>query len=660
MAKNDTLLLDGILQDRMKNASSNDIGESFELFTLEQILKDYDLSRDDIESGWIDGKNDGGIDAIYVFCNGRLVRDIRTFQWPKHTAALEAIVISCRHRDSFQLEPVCSLHSTITTIFDFSRQTLNRDGYSTELLEARNILRHSYAAVATTAPTINIRIVYASHGDAVADNIKNKADETRLAATEPFSNATSSFEFIGASELIRLYRKQPDFSLPLDTEELLPSKTGNSHIAISKLTSLYRFICDDQGKLRRYLFDSNVRDFMGENPVNSEILSTLKNPTAPEFWWLNNGITILATEAAAIGRQLRLVNVQIVNGLQTSESIYNHFSTGGSQLDERCVLVKILVSEDKAARDQIIKATNSQTPVELLSLRATDKIQRDIEEILERHEWFYERRKNYYKYIGQPESRFVTPVFAGGAFLGVVLHNTAQASRLRSKNLREASVYDRIFSEKTPLAVWPVIVAAAKKSEEFLATVRPNGAPRFFANWRNHVALLMTARILGTFGYNADNVAGINPELYTISAASDAWALIRQAQENLAAKTGKEFAQARLVVILADLAARQWGVRSPEAIAAHAPAMPVLTKKDLPKELVNRVNAALPEQPWPPGIHARIARELNVPTQHVSMVIQHLIASGKRNRQKDGVVFDTAGKAIAFDAARVSKRESGS
>ena len=62
MAKNDVILLDGIIDQRLaEGLPSRERDEAFEFLVLEETLKDYDLSRDEIESGWIDGRNDGGI-----------------------------------------------------------------------------------------------------------------------------------------------------------------------------------------------------------------------------------------------------------------------------------------------------------------------------------------------------------------------------------------------------------------------------------------------------------------------------------------------------------------------------------------------------------------------------------------------------------------------
>ena len=107
----------------------------------------------------------------------------------------------------------------------------------------------------------------------------------------------------------------------------------------------------------------------------------------PDFWWLNNGITILTTRAVINGKNMQMQDIQVVNGLQTTETIYRHFNSGSTKSLDRTLSIKIIVSRDEKLRDQIIRATNNQSIVEQAALHATDKIQRDIEQILEKHEF---------------------------------------------------------------------------------------------------------------------------------------------------------------------------------------------------------------------------------------------------------------------------------
>lgn len=167
-------------------------------------------------------------------------------------------------------------------------------------------------------------------------------------------------------------------------------------IVLCNLKDYYDFITDDAMKLKKYLFDSNVRDYMGLNSVNEDILESLKHNDA-DFWWLNNGITVLARHTVSIGNALRIQDVQIVNGLQTSQTIYDYYSKNTVTDENRSVMIKIISQDDAEIRDRIIRSTNNQTAIESKSLFATDKLQRDIEDIMKSNGLYYERRVNFYK-----------------------------------------------------------------------------------------------------------------------------------------------------------------------------------------------------------------------------------------------------------------------
>lgn len=80
MAKNDRLLMDGIIDDRVAIClPSNKRDEAFEYFSFEQIMKDFDLSTDELLYGSIDGRQDGGIDGFFTFVNGHLLQDPESF-----------------------------------------------------------------------------------------------------------------------------------------------------------------------------------------------------------------------------------------------------------------------------------------------------------------------------------------------------------------------------------------------------------------------------------------------------------------------------------------------------------------------------------------------------------------------------------------------------
>jgi hypothetical protein len=50
MAKNDKILIDGIIDDRIESKIPSDKrDEVFEYFVFEQLLKDYDLSKEEFD-----------------------------------------------------------------------------------------------------------------------------------------------------------------------------------------------------------------------------------------------------------------------------------------------------------------------------------------------------------------------------------------------------------------------------------------------------------------------------------------------------------------------------------------------------------------------------------------------------------------------------------
>src|SRR2546427_10679455 len=58
---------------RTERAPKLPVSEAFERFAVEQVLKDADLSDDEIQSGNFGGKDDGGVDAMYFFVNNALI-----------------------------------------------------------------------------------------------------------------------------------------------------------------------------------------------------------------------------------------------------------------------------------------------------------------------------------------------------------------------------------------------------------------------------------------------------------------------------------------------------------------------------------------------------------------------------------------------------------
>ena len=75
---NDVILLKSILErKRQELANTLSQDEYFEIFSFEQLLKNYDLSYDELLSNQVDGKDDGGIDGFFIFLNNEIFMNER-------------------------------------------------------------------------------------------------------------------------------------------------------------------------------------------------------------------------------------------------------------------------------------------------------------------------------------------------------------------------------------------------------------------------------------------------------------------------------------------------------------------------------------------------------------------------------------------------------
>jgi len=655
MARNDAVLIDGIIDDRIQSKRPSDSrDEAFEFFAVEQVLKDVDLAEEQLISGLIDGRGDGGIDAVYILVNGHLLTEVEEFTWPRAGAELAIHLVSCKHHETFRQATIDAMLATLSELLDFSVPEGRLSGaYSENLLQMRRNFEFAYRRLSPRLRQFSVDIHYVSRGDtsSIGKEVLARGNQVERLFLEFFGSCRASFHFIGSSELVELHRKVPSYCLELQFVSQLAR--GERYVVLCRLSDYHRFVTDG-AQLRRYLFDSNVRDFMGLTRTNEDIRETLRNSASPDFWWLNNGVTILATSASIVGNSIQISDVQIVNGLQTTESIFRHFEAGGTQEDDRCVLVKIVVSQDIAVRDAIIRATNNQGAVELSSLHATDRIQRDIEEVFLQQGMAYERRKNYYLNQGYAKEQLVTPTYLAAGSVALLLRMVHKAPALKSKFMRNQRAYELVFSSMVPLTVWPAIARILKRVDDCLETLRPGGrgTERFLKERRYLVSYLLLARFAGSFVLTSKHFQAFNVEDITEERVGQILEFVRHHNDEIKAC----WSSRPLLLEICRLYGLELSLKDFQALA-HAPTYfpfeetvrPVVITDDF----LERVRNTLPVQPWKPGLHRRLLSDLSCSLAELSTAIDTLVENGEVLRQKNGVLYDLEGAVVAFDEERV-------
>ena len=493
MVSNQRTILNQLLEQyRLELDPDNTPDQFFEYFAAEQALKELDLSFDEIESGLVGDGGDGGIDGLYLVVNGQLVREEWDFADLRRNISVDLIVVQAKTHNGFQETPV-------ERFITVSEDLLNLDSDADELsaifneqvVELMTRFHTVYKELTIKNPSLNVTFVYACKGDTPGRTVQRKVGLLKQAVEGQLPACTFDFRFLGATELVELFRRQPprNYLLPL-AENPITVSAKSGFVCLANLRDFFAFITDEQGEIRSQVFESNVRDYQGANEVNEEIQETLATPLGEDFWWLNNGVSIVASEVTMSGgKTLTIEDPQIVNGLQTSREVYKYFKQTKNPVTDRNILIKVMVPDDDESRDRIIKATNSQTSIQRASLRATDKIQRDIEDYLKSHGLYYDRRKNFYKNAGIRRAVIIDIPYLAQAVMAILLRRPDTARGRPSSLLKTDADYAKVFNADYPVHVYYVCVQAMRKVEQALKSNSLNVVRKDRSNLRFYVAM---------------------------------------------------------------------------------------------------------------------------------------------------------------------------
>ncbi|VXB17337.1 AIPR protein (fragment) [Bacillus sp. 349Y] len=235
------------------------------------------------------------------------------------------------------------------------------------------------------------------------------------------------FEIYGAQELLDLENGNEEISDILEYKQSFKYVTAgtnekklNGHIAIVKGDEIAKLV----EKFQNALFELNIRDFYTNNPNNGRIIETASSEEESKFFWsFNNGLTVTCKEVEDLPEnKLKVSGMQIVNGCQTSNSIYKAYSNRKryeeliikdeltkkeeeeiDKIKNYCldyntsVLVKIIETQDEDLVYRITESTNSQTAISSFSIKANEDIHKNIETFMKDYSIYYERRVNYYR-----------------------------------------------------------------------------------------------------------------------------------------------------------------------------------------------------------------------------------------------------------------------
>ena len=441
---NNQILLESALEDYGKNNGVEDKNEIFDLFSIEQITKNLEISSEEINDALFDGGGDGGIDAILFFCNKASFSDISNLKEKGRGLSLEIQIVQNKNSENIDEDVLTRLISSFADIFDLSK-TLTREVYSPSFIEKASLIREVWKYVSTKQEKLKINIFYISKAEFnnLSDSFLNKKEQVvKILSDNQIENEVN---LVGAKELLELSRAKEDYSATLEFSKMTNDKQGDGFIGFVSLENYFNCITDDEKNLRTHIFEDNVRDHLLGREINNEIMETLKGEKKENFWCLNNGITIISSEISTLGDTLNMKNIQIVNGLQTSYQIFNAKNNGIEIGKNNFLIVKVVKTDEKELKTDIIKCTNRQNPVETSGFRALDKIQYDIEDFFKKENFYYDRRKNYYKNQGIATNKIVSIQLVAQCVFAMVYVEPSVARSKPVSLLKEEANYQKSF-----------------------------------------------------------------------------------------------------------------------------------------------------------------------------------------------------------------------
>jgi hypothetical protein len=390
----------------------------------------FGYPKDRILNSICDGTRDKGVDAVII-----------------DPIELKVIVIQSKYEQAGGQVQISDneikLLATVRNYFDSRssfKAAINKGNQAT-----KRLMNEAFDAVRKKGYTLELAFISTHKNAPHLDDL----------ISDTLGFAENEFKLYHYDRIMQLYfDKMRDFTpslgvynLPfVDPDKAIIKTSGYKSWVLTVLAEDIRSLINKHGDK---LFRKNVRNFLGKSRTNKKILETLeKDPT--NFWYYNNGITILCDKANIIMEKgyIRLENPQIVNGCQTTKSIAKF----DGEL-KGALMVRIVESTNHEFVNFLTLYQNSSNPVRNRDLKSNDPVQIRLKHEFRRQRYYYEIKR------GEEYSKMAKKYPAlKSEFAGNVLNNELVAKLLAALKMSPAialssgsdkffgDYYDRIFT----------------------------------------------------------------------------------------------------------------------------------------------------------------------------------------------------------------------
>jgi hypothetical protein len=317
-------------------------------------------------------EDDASIDGIAILIDGELITTLddaeNIFKSHKRNLFVEFIFTQIKSGESFKKDDISNFSLGLNDFLSLN-PSLPNGIYNIKMLEIMKVVFKNLKKVLNSRPSCSI--YYCTSGTYKGEKeIKACFNiiETNVLDLDYFYDV--SVQPIGRKEILSYWKdinEKNEAKLKLVEFCGIPKNKDipQSYVAVVNAKEFVtELLLDSEGNLKHSVFDENIRSFLGvKNEVNSKINNTLESDEKKHlFSVLNNGITIVAPQLTLTpnSKEMDLINYQIINGCQTSNTLVNNIDN----LDETVnVVVRFIESPNNDISTDIISATNSQTGI---------------------------------------------------------------------------------------------------------------------------------------------------------------------------------------------------------------------------------------------------------------------------------------------------------
>ena len=458
-------------------------GSEFMFFALVNIFKDKEI--EDIEKGMFDSsyrgeKYDFGVDAIYITGSNEIIESPEELDEFNDESKFKIQLFQFKRGNGLGQDDLLKLKTGLKKILIDESITEDDNLYLYNRMSNLNEIKtRLFSEFNTRNIEVEVHIVFGG----IESNIHSEKILTD--------------EILEIKELLNGNGYSNVNIIITDCEKLInATSTHNQIVDIIEYQKTFKYITDNEGKtklngyisiingkdiaelVRKHqsaIFEANIRDYFKRSDLNSKILETSSSKDeAKYFWSYNNGLTMTCSKVDEMpNNKYKLHNLQIVNGCQTSNSIYLSVKnkerveeltakiSKGEELTKKeteelglksklqfnpdtSLLVKIIETKDEDFIYKITETTNSQTPIKAFSLKANDDTQKLIENYFEDNNVNYERRINSLKNKGKKNICSIQKLFQ--LYTSQILLKPSQV-KTRPKSMFVAT-YDDVFPSK--------------------------------------------------------------------------------------------------------------------------------------------------------------------------------------------------------------------